>query len=110
MDLFASTLLLSRGTNFREGFSGAGASPAALSRPVDWLSLLVSVLLGIYAAYLSWTSNTELGIHVGVKAVYAFFAFLFGMIYLANYFFLKRDVLGKYVALRDGLPEPDNLI
>jgi len=53
------------------------------------VSTIVSVLFGIIAAYLSWSCNTEAGINVGLKIVYAFFAFIFGGIYLLFYLLFR---------------------
>ena len=53
------------------------------------VSSAVSVLFGIFAVYLSWSCNTEAGINVGLKIVYAFFAFIFGGIYLLFYLLFR---------------------
>jgi len=50
------------------------------------LNALVSLLVGIYAFYISYSSNS--GVAMPLRIVYAIFAFLFGMFYLFYYFFV----------------------
>ena len=53
---------------------------------IGWI---VSIVIGIFAFYLSWQCNTALGYHVVVKVIFAVFAFLFGLIYLILYLILR---------------------
>jgi len=44
-----------------------------------------SLMIGIFAGYLSWTCNTIDGVDTPMKVFYAFFAFSFGSLYLIYY-------------------------
>jgi hypothetical protein len=61
---------------------------------------IFGLLLGIFAAYLSWTCNTVKGVDTVGKVIYALFAFLFGGFYLIYYLIFNRpcnvENLGKY--------------
>lgn len=46
---------------------------------------VIGLLIGIYAAYLSWTCNTAKGVDTVGKVIYAIFAFIFGLFYLIYY-------------------------
>jgi hypothetical protein len=48
-------------------------------------TFIVATLIGCYAVYLSWTCNTLSGISTPLKVIYAFFAYIFGMLYLIFY-------------------------
>jgi hypothetical protein len=72
------------------------------------LSMAVSLCLGVYAAYLSWSSNGMVnralaavapGSEVGLftNAIYAMNAFFNGIFYLIYYYFAK---LGRVSALK----------
>jgi hypothetical protein len=50
---------------------------------------LISLVLGIFAGYLSWTCNTVEGVSTPLKVFYAFFAFLFGPLYLIIYAIMR---------------------
>ena len=52
---------------------------------------LISLLITIFAIYLSWTHNTALNETQGMKIFYAFFAGLFGLTYII--FYVLRDLL-----------------
>ena len=47
---------------------------------------IFSLVIGIFAGYLSWTCNTVDGVSVPLKVFYAFFAFSFGPLYLVYYY------------------------
>ena len=53
------------------------------------IGTIFSIIIGIAAAYLSWDCNTSLGIDTGLKALYAFFAFIFGFLYILFYFIFR---------------------
>lgn len=48
---------------------------------IDGIILLISA----YAAYLSWSCNTVKNVSIPFKLFYAFFAFLFGTMYVVFY-------------------------
>jgi hypothetical protein len=52
---------------------------------------VLGVLLGIFAAYLSWQCNTALGESTGMKVLYALFAYMFGGLYLLYYLLFRYD-------------------
>ncbi len=52
---------------------------------------IVSLLITIFAIYLSWTHNTALNETQGMKIFYSFFAGLFGLSYIL--FYVLRDLL-----------------
>ena len=61
-------------------------APVEEVKPVDPLDLLkyfgvfVMILINIYAALLSWSCNKN--VHIFARIVFAFFAFLFGIVYI----------------------------
>jgi len=59
------------------------------------LSVALSFAMGAFAAYLSWTCNTALEYDVFVKVISAFFAFMFGLVYVVLYALLRWDVCRK---------------
>ncbi len=50
---------------------------------------IFSLLVGIFAGYLSWNCNTVEGVSVPLKVFYAFFAFSFGPLYLIFYAMMR---------------------
>ena len=57
--------------------------------------IAVSIALAVWAAYLSWTTNTRVGYTVPTKIVCALFAALFGGVYLIFYYIMRSDCLPK---------------
>ncbi len=55
---------------------------------------IVSFIISVFAVYLSWTCNTAAGMHVVMKVIYGFFAFVFGFLYLMYYLLVRSDVCG----------------
>jgi hypothetical protein len=49
------------------------------------VSTFIGLIIGVYAAYLSWECNSALGISTPLKVIYAFFAWVFGLLYLIFY-------------------------
>lgn len=49
------------------------------------ISSVISFLIGVFAAYLSWSCNTIQGYNIFPKIVFAFFAWIFGLFYLILY-------------------------
>lgn len=50
---------------------------------------IISIAVGCFAAYLSWTCNTLTETNIVLKVIFAIFAFLFGFIYLIIYFIFR---------------------
>lgn len=64
-------------------------------RPSVWgntTSNLMGLLIGSFAAYLSWQCNTAMGYPLYLKAFLGFFAFTFGGLYLMYYALFRYDV------------------
>jgi hypothetical protein len=61
-------------------------------RLIDAVMFFLGIIVGLYAAYLSWMCNGKVGYPVFIKAVFAVFAYLFGLIYLILYLIMKWDV------------------
>lgn len=56
---------------------------------------IFSLLIGFYAAYLSWTCNTAKGVDTTEKVIYAIFAYIFGFFYLIYYLLVNKPCVGK---------------
>lgn len=56
-------------------------------------ALLYTVVLGVPAVYLSWSSNTKVGWHPVLKVPLALLSFLFAIAYIMNHIFFKLDIL-----------------
>jgi hypothetical protein len=70
------------------------------------LFLVISGLVGLYAAYLSWKANTIFEMSTAWKVVFAFFAFLGGISYLLSYIVYRWKETEYVVKMRkcDGSP------
>ena len=63
---------------------------------VSWyIGQIVGIVLGIYAAILSWSCNAGLDHSIGMRILYAIFAFAFGGLYLVMYAFMRYDTCPK---------------
>jgi hypothetical protein len=49
------------------------------------ISILIYIAIGVLCVYLSWKCNTNQCYNVAAKAIFAFFAWNFGLIYLIYY-------------------------
>jgi len=52
-------------------------------------AIILPILLGIVAVFLSWSCNSQSNMGTGLKIVYAVFAFLFGGLYLIFYLLFR---------------------
>lgn len=59
------------------------------------ISVILSILLGLLAFYLSWTCNTALGYHIVIRTFFGVFAFLFGLTYILLYILMRWDTCAK---------------
>ena len=66
-----------------------------LSTPLVMLMFIVYLLLGFYAAKMSWYSNTRAGWSNGYKVLFAIFAFMFPITYITAHIIFKLDLLAK---------------
>jgi len=55
------------------------------------IGTILSILIGAYAAYLSYECNSRLNISEGFKIFYAILAYFFGLVYLVYYFLIRYD-------------------
>lgn len=61
---------------------------------IGWMIYSIfSIVIGSWAAYLSWTANTAAEWGTGWKVFFSFFAFLCGSSYLFSYFIYKYDLV-----------------
>lgn len=49
------------------------------------VTTVIGLIIGVYAAYLSWECNSAMGMGTPLKVIYAFFAWVFGLLYLIFY-------------------------
>ena len=59
-------------------------------------SLIISIILGSYAAFLSYECNTNKNIPEVQKILFATLAYLFGLLYLIYYFLFRYDNCHTY--------------
>lgn len=85
MDLFTAVKLYEKRT---EKFEDANKKSGGMSA-LQIVSYAISIAACVYAVYLSWTCNTAAGVNVALKVVYAFFAFIFGFLYLIFYLIFR---------------------
>ena len=75
--------------------SPTGVPMKVMRRSSIWgnnTSNLIGLVLGGLAAFLSWRCNSSLGYPVYLKLLMAFFAFMFGGIYMLYYVLFRFDV------------------
>jgi hypothetical protein len=53
--------------------------------------MIISIIIGIYAAHISYAYNTKHNLSETNKIISAIFAFLFGLFYLIYYFLVTAD-------------------
>jgi len=63
--------------------------------PLLVLYFVLYLILGIYAAKLSWYSNTVAGWSYGYKVLFALFAFMFPCTYITAHVLFKLDLLER---------------
>lgn len=84
MDLLLTQKLLFKKRDNEEGFVETETTTASVVVSV------VSMVVFLYAVYLSWTCNTAKGYGTVRKVIYAIFAGFFGWLYLLIYFIFWR--------------------
>lgn len=55
------------------------------------LTFVLGVVIGLYAAYLSWQCNSKLSYSTFLKVIFSVFAYLFGLVYLILYLVMRWD-------------------
>ena len=66
---------------------------------VDQISsstFILMLLINSYAAYLSWECNTNNNYPLLLKVLFAFFAFMFGSLYIVYYVLFKFDTCNSF--------------
>jgi len=58
--------------------------------------LLISIILGAYAAFLSYECNTTKNVPEIQKVLFAMLAYIFGLFYLIYYFLFRYDNCHQY--------------
>jgi heme O synthase-like polyprenyltransferase len=61
------------------------------SKGVDSIGLLISIIIGAYAAFLSYECNSKKDVPESHKIFFAVLAYLFGLFYLVYYFLFRYD-------------------
>lgn len=97
MDLSA----LAFGINKISSFSGFANQPqdpvldysGSIMQPVSLniLSIILGIIIGLFAAYLSFQCNTKMGYNMFLRVIFAILAYLFGLIYLICYVVFRWD-------------------
>ena len=67
----------------------AAATPTKKITAFRIIYSIISFAVSVYAVYLSWSCNTAANVNVLLKVIYAFFAFIFGFLYLIFYFIFR---------------------
>lgn len=106
MDFFTSTRVLEWYANTRkEGFYNTPSPsivPPSIENPPPKknfaifnlggvIAMVISVVIGIAAAYLSWTCNTSINYNIVLKVIFALLAYVFGFIYILFYIIMRYD-------------------
>lgn len=61
----------------------------------SYLSTILGLVIGLYAAYLSWQCNSKVQHNIFLKVIFSIFAFFFGLVYLILYLLMRWDVCRK---------------
>ena len=56
------------------------------------ISMIIGIAIGIFAVYLSWKCNTKFNYSLWLKVLYAFLAYIFGLVYIVLHFIFRYDV------------------
>ena len=59
-------------------------------------TFILMLLINSYAAYLSWECNTNNNYPLLLKVLFAFFAFMFGSLYIVYYILFKFDDCNQF--------------
>jgi hypothetical protein len=57
---------------------------------------IISILIGAYAAYLSYTCNSKRDMTLPTKIVWAIISYFFGLVYIVYYTFFRADYCSQY--------------
>jgi len=57
----------------------------------------IFIIISCVAVYLSWTCQDNLKNNLGIRLIYAFFAFWFGIFYLIFYLFIRNSCITEQV-------------
>lgn len=73
-----------------------------MTRGVAIMIGILTVVFGIPAAYLSWTTNAMLEWNVFFKVLFAIIAFFYGIEYILLYVIFKYDLVLELRRLKNG--------
>ena len=108
MDMLAMIIgghMLGKGR--RDGYVNAGASTYSVTYLV-WT--LIGTVVSLFAAWLSWTCNTRMGMDVAVKVVWAVLAYIFGFLYLIYYALVRSDACSALAKAHPNSPFSTGLV
>jgi hypothetical protein len=72
--------------------TGSFIKVTTVNRTAEYVSLAIGIVIGLFAAYLSWTCYENITYSsVPARILFAVFAFLFGMLYLIIYALFKTS-------------------
>lgn len=103
MDFFASTRALewlSNKKNERYQNNNEEISPSpAFINPNKFtifslggiVSFVIGIVIGVVAAYLSWSCNSALQYNIALKIFFALMAYIFGLFYIILYIIMRYD-------------------
>ena len=80
---------------YQNGMVVKKQEPEPMSTPMMVLVFILYLALGVYAAKLSWYSNTKAGWSQGYKVLFSIFAFMFPITYITAHVLFKLDLLKK---------------
>ena len=86
----------------KEGFDDSSSESNKQWSTGGIIVLIIYILLGLYAAKLSWNSNSRIHWDTGFKIFFAIFAFLSPLSYLPSHLIYKVDLLR---ALPENVPK-----
>jgi hypothetical protein len=62
-------------------------------QPISKTPIIIYFTFGIFAAYLSWTSNKKIGRGIASRVIFAIFSFFFPFVYFYIHVVYKSDIL-----------------
>ena len=58
---------------------------------ISWVFVVVFLLFGFVAVWLSWECNTQMGYSLPLKIIFAIGAFFMGLSYIVSYLVMRMD-------------------
>ena len=98
MDLLSAVKLYEKFDDTAKPADSNTSVPESKIKPLSILTMIISILISLYAVSLSWSCNTAANINTGLKVLYAIFAFIFGLLYLIFYLIFRAGTCGKVLS------------